>query len=64
MTVALLGRALTIDSLRWMARRHLADCLVNTSVDNSRALALYRSIGFRPLREHLEVLEFDVARAG
>jgi ribosomal protein S18 acetylase RimI-like enzyme len=54
------GRALTVDALRWMARRRLRDCLVNTSIANSAALALYRSIGFHPLDEQLEVLELDV----
>ncbi len=41
------GRALTVDALRWMMRRRLPDCLVNTSVDNDAALGLYGSIGFR-----------------
>jgi ribosomal protein S18 acetylase RimI-like enzyme len=54
------GRALTIDSLRWMMRRRLPDCLVNTSVDNAAALGLYDSIGFRRLEEHLTVLRFDL----
>lgn len=57
------GRALTLDALRWMARRRLPDCLVNTSVDNAVALGLYQSLGFRPLTQHLEVLELDVVRA-
>jgi ribosomal protein S18 acetylase RimI-like enzyme len=54
------GRALTIDALHWMIRRRLADCLVNTSIDNSAALGLYRSLGFTPLDELLTVLQFDV----
>ena len=54
------GWALTSDALRWMARRRLPDCLVNTSVDNSAALALYDSIGFTPMEEQLTVLHFDV----
>ncbi len=54
------GRALTIDALHWMRRRHLRDCLVNTSVDNGAALALYRSVGFRSMSDRLEVLELDV----
>jgi ribosomal-protein-alanine N-acetyltransferase len=57
------GRSLTLDSLRWMTRRRLADCLVNTSVTNTAALALYQSIGFRLLNGQLEVLELDVERA-
>ena len=54
------GRALTVDALRWMARRRVADCLVNTSVDNHAALALYRSIGFTPMDDLLTVLHADV----
>ena len=54
------GWALTTDALRWMARRRLPDCLVNTSVDNVAALALYDSIGFTPMDEQLTVLHFDV----
>jgi ribosomal protein S18 acetylase RimI-like enzyme len=54
------GRALTVDSLRWMMRRRLPDCLVNTSVDNAAALGLYDSIGFRRMEEHLTVLRFDL----
>lgn len=54
------GQALTADALRWMHRRRLQDCLVNTSVDNAAALALYESVGFRPMADNLEVLELDV----
>lgn len=54
------GRALTLDALRWMARRRLRDCLVNTSIDNAAALALYESTGFRRMTEHLQVLELDL----
>jgi ribosomal protein S18 acetylase RimI-like enzyme len=54
------GRALTVDSLRWMMRRRLPDCLVNTSVDNDAALGLYDSIGFRRMEQHLTVLRFDL----
>ena len=54
------GRALTVEVLRWMMRRRLPDCLVNTSVDNSAALELYRSIGFADMDEQLTVLHADV----
>ena len=54
------GRALTTDALRWLARRRLPDCLVNTSVDNSSALALYEAVGFTPMDEQLTVLHLDV----
>jgi len=54
------GRRLTVDALLWMARRGLPDCLVNTSVTNTAALALYHSVGFDPMRDRLRVLQFDV----
>jgi ribosomal protein S18 acetylase RimI-like enzyme len=54
------GRALTEDALRWMIRRRLPDCLVNTSVNNAAALQLYHTIGFTPLDEQLTVLHLDV----
>ena len=54
------GSALTTDALRWMIRRRLPNCLVNTSVDNGAALALYASLGFTPMDEQLTVLHFDV----
>lgn len=54
------GRALTVDALHWMARRHLPDCLVNTSVDNTAARSLYQSIGFATTADELRVLCLDV----
>ena len=57
------GRALTEASLQWMHQRHARDCVVNTSVDNAAALALYDAIGFARLPECLEVLELDAAGA-
>ena len=54
------GRALTIDALRWMTRLRLPDCLVNTSVANAPALALYESVGFVAMRDQLSVMQFDV----
>lgn len=54
------GRALTRDAMTWMQRRGLPDCLVNTSVDNAAALALYHSEGFERLRDELEVLHLRV----
>ncbi len=54
------GHALTVESLRWMQRRHVRDCVVNTSIANRAALALYDAIGFERLAECLEVLELDV----
>jgi len=54
------GRRLTVDALQWMVRRNLPDCLVNTSVNNTAALALYDSVGFVPVRDRLQVLQFAV----
>ncbi len=55
------GRALVLDSLAWMRRRRLGHGLVNTAVDNERALALYESVGFRRLPEQLVVMQLDLA---
>lgn len=57
------GRVLTVDALGWMVRQRVPDCLVNTSVDNEPALALYASVGFVPLRDHLSVMQLDVHQA-
>jgi ribosomal protein S18 acetylase RimI-like enzyme len=57
------GRALTIDALGWMTFQRMPDCLVNTSVDNVPALALYESVGFVPMRDHLSVMQLDVNQA-
>jgi ribosomal protein S18 acetylase RimI-like enzyme len=58
------GRALVLDSLGWMRRRHLDHGLVNTAVDNERALRLYESVGFRRLPEQLVVMELNLAATG
>lgn len=58
------GRALVVDSLRWMRRRRLEHGLVNTAIDNERALGLYESVGFRRLPERLVVMQLDLAAAG
>jgi ribosomal protein S18 acetylase RimI-like enzyme len=55
------GRALALDSLAWMCSRRLRQGLVNTAVDNARALGLYESLGFRRLPEQLLVMQLDVA---
>ena len=44
-----------------MRRRRLGHGLVNTAVDNERALALYESVGFRRLPEQLVVMQLDLA---
>jgi ribosomal protein S18 acetylase RimI-like enzyme len=58
------GRALVLDSLMWMRRRRLSHGLVNTAIENDRALALYESVGFRRLPERLVVMELHLAAAG
>lgn len=54
------GRALVLDSLTWMRARRLSHGLVNTAIDNERALTLYDSLGFRRLREQLVVMQLAV----
>ena len=51
------GAALVLDGLRWLKRWRVREALVNTQVDNQRALALYQRLGFRRRREGLGVLE-------
>ena len=53
------GRALVLDSLAWMVARRLRHGLVNTAVDNGRALALYESLGFQRLPDRLLVMQLD-----
>ena len=57
------GRALVLDSLHWMHTRRLGHGLVNTAVDNERALGLYESVGFRRLPDRLVVMQLDLAAA-
>ena len=52
-----IGRALVQDSLQWLARWRVQQVLVNTPVDNERALHLYESLGFRRMSERLRVFE-------
>jgi ribosomal protein S18 acetylase RimI-like enzyme len=52
-----IGLALVLDALHWLAFWHVSRVLVNTAVDNTAALALYRRVGFRPLTERLRVFE-------
>lgn len=50
------GSALVLDALRWAARRRVSRVLVNTQVDNDRALDLYRRLGFEHTPTDLVVL--------
>lgn len=42
-----MGAALVLDGLRWLVRRGARQAVVNTQVDNRRALELYQRLGFR-----------------
>ncbi len=42
------GRALVLDGLTWLVSNGAHQAVVNTQVENTRALGLYRSVGFRP----------------
>jgi len=50
------ARALVDDALRWLARHDVRRALVNTQLDNTAAVALYESCGFRRLPAGLCVL--------
>lgn len=55
-----LGRALTLDGLRWLKRWRATSASVNTYVGNDAALRLYRSLGFVEVRPGLMVLTIDL----
>ena len=55
-----LGRALTLDGLRWLKRWRATSAAVNTYVGNDAALRLYRSLGFVEVRPGLMVLTIDL----
>jgi len=50
------GRALVADALHWFRRRGARRALVNTQLENTAALTLYESCGFRRLPVGLCVL--------
>jgi len=52
------------DGLGWLARRRVTDILVNTHLDNERALSLYQRIGFEQLPENLRVMELSLSKQG
>lgn len=56
-----IGRALVIDSLRWLRRQGARVAMVNTQEHNHGALALYEACGFGPEPSGLTVLERDLA---
>jgi ribosomal protein S18 acetylase RimI-like enzyme len=56
--------ALLQDGLAWLARHRVTSVLVNTHLDNDRALSLYRRWGFHLLDQRLLVLEHVGSRGG
>lgn len=50
------ARALLTDGIEWLRRRGATEVLVNTDLDNDRALDLYSRHGFRETPERLVVL--------
>lgn len=52
-----IGKALTLDALRWARRHRCTSMFVNTHSDNRTALALYVSLGFSESPQGLVVLE-------
>jgi ribosomal protein S18 acetylase RimI-like enzyme len=56
-----LGRAMLVDGLSWMRSRQVGRAVVNTQYGNESALALYRSMGFRPEPTGLSVLSVTLA---
>jgi ribosomal protein S18 acetylase RimI-like enzyme len=56
-----LGRALVADCLHWLQRRGVTNAVVNTQVENERALQLYLAMGFRLQPSGLEVLGRTIA---
>lgn len=56
-----IGRDLVADSLAWLARRGSTAAVVNTQVENERALALYQAMGFCLQPSGLEVLGRTIA---
>ena len=57
-----LGRALVLDGLRWLRRRRVERAVVNTQLQNERALALYEGLGFRRQPSGLSVLSTGLPR--
>jgi ribosomal protein S18 acetylase RimI-like enzyme len=51
-----LGSSLVVDGLRWLKRWRVDQVVVNTQLDNGRALALYERLGFRRQPLGLSVL--------
>ena len=56
-----IGAALVVDGLRWLRRWRADQAVVNTQLDNGRALALYERLGFRRQPLGLSVLSAGLA---
>ncbi|MGD9798103.1 MAG: GNAT family N-acetyltransferase, partial [Acidimicrobiia bacterium] len=56
-----IGRVLVVDGVQWVRRGGGTQVVVNTQVDNNRALDLYRSVGFELLPSGLRVLGRSLA---
>jgi ribosomal protein S18 acetylase RimI-like enzyme len=56
-----LGGALVVDGLRWLKRWRVEQAVVNTQLDNGRALDLYERLGFRRQPLGLSVLSAGIA---
>lgn len=57
-----LGRALVADALEWLGRRGVTSTVVNTQIENHRALRLYLAMGFRLQPSGLQVLGRTITR--
>ncbi len=56
-----IANSLLLDAMRWMRRSRITRAFVNTHVENTAALELYRRHGFVQLPERLRVFEGPVA---
>lgn len=57
-----MGQALVMDGLRWLRRWRVEHAMVNTQLQNARALALYEHLGFRREQNGLSVLGMELDR--
>jgi len=55
-----IGAALVVDGLRWLRRWRAEQAIVNTQLDNERALGLYERLGFRRQPLGLSVLSAGI----
>ena len=56
-----IGAALVVDGLRWLKRWRVDQAVVNTQLDNERALGLYERLGFRRQPLGLSVLSTGIS---